>query len=77
MPPGRTTLSSGPQAKALIEKRFTLTNLPDRDGLQWVRLSLKREADASKALLEVGMDDSGELAAFSCKTQWVGKAVFF
>lgn len=62
--PAGLLLSSGPQAKALIEKRFTLTNLPDRDGLQWVRLSLKREADASKALFEVGMDDSGELAAF-------------
>lgn len=62
--PAGLLLSSGPMAKALIEKRFELTNLPDRDGLQWVRLSPKAKGEASKALLEVGMNEVGELAAF-------------
>ena len=62
--PAGLLLTSGPKAKALIEKRFELTNLPDRDGLQWVRLSPKAKAEASKALLEVGMNEAGELAAF-------------
>ena len=62
--PAGLLLSSGPKAKALIEQRFQLANLPDRDGLQWVRLSPKSKGEVSKALLEVGMNEAGELASF-------------
>lgn len=56
--PADTTLGSSPAAilfgSGRLEDAFTLTPLPDNDGLQWLRAT-PRQADAGFQYLDIGM----------------------